>query len=96
MGMVREVRSGPRVVDGMSAAIALLAATLDSPDASAPTRDDPLLALAPDDCPGLVDLFVGVFAVAHLLLLDLSAASGEPVPAPLQRIALNWLAAGGR
>jgi len=83
---------GPGRGDGISAAIALLTATVPTSDSSAQSREEALEAVIPNDCVDLIDLFAGLYAVAHILLLELSAASGEPLAEPLQRLAVATLA----
>jgi hypothetical protein len=73
--------------DGVAAAVALLTATLPVPDVSRQAQEEALLAVIPTSCEDLVDLFAGVYAVAHLLLSHLSDVTGEPLAAPLQRLA---------
>src|SRR3954468_14708140 len=79
--------------DGLSAAIAVLTATIPVSTSSVHARDEALLSVVPDDCVDLVDLFAGVYAVAHILLLELSVATGESLSEPLQRLALAKLVA---
>jgi hypothetical protein len=81
--------------DGLSAAIALLTATGPMPGSSQQSQDEALSAVIPADCVGLIDLFAGLYAVAHILLLELSSASGEPLAAPLQRLAVSTLVGRG-
>jgi hypothetical protein len=77
--------------DGLSAAIAVLTATIPMPASSDRARDEALLAVVPDGCDDLIDLFAGVYAVAHILLSELSVATGESLCEPLQRLALARL-----
>jgi hypothetical protein len=78
--------------DGLAAAIAVLTATSAMPGSSGRAGDEALLAVIPDDCVDLIDLFAGVYAVAHILLSELSVATGESLTEPLQRLALATLA----
>ena len=88
-------RSVSNRADGLSAAIALLTATVPMPGVPEHSRDETLLAVVPEDCVELIDLFAGLYAVAHLLLLELSESSGEALTAPLQRLAIATAARRG-
>jgi hypothetical protein len=82
--------AGGRPGEGLLPAIALLTATLAPNAAGKVDEDDELQRVLPEDCIGLIELFVGVSAIAHLLLLEISALTGEPTVAPLQRLALTY------
>jgi hypothetical protein len=75
---------GLTMADAMQAAIGLLAAGLDSPGLQAWA----VSALIPEDEAAVGDVFAGLHVVAHLLLRELQAGTGEPQQDALQRLAL--------
>ena len=81
---------GETVPAAMQTAIALLTASLDSPELAAWAAD----ALTPLDADGLGDFMAGLHVVSVLLLDELHEATGEPPTAILQRLAI--LAEHGR
>jgi hypothetical protein len=81
---------GETVPAAMQTAIALLTASLDSPELAAWAAD----ALTPLDADGLGDFMAGLHMVSVLLLDELHEATGEPPTAILQRLAI--LAEHGR
>jgi hypothetical protein len=81
---------GEPVAAAMQTAIAILTASLDSPELAAWAAD----ALTPLDADGLGDFMAGLHMVSVLLLDELHEATGEPPTAILQRLAI--LAEHGR
>jgi hypothetical protein len=75
---------GESVAAAMQAAIGLLTASMDSPELEAWA----LPALIPHDADGLGELMAGLHLISELLIRELHAATGEPPPAILQRLAL--------
>jgi len=68
----------------MQLAIAMLTASLDSPELEAWAAD----RLIPVDADGLGDFIAGVHVISVLLLNELQEATGEPPAAVLQRLAI--------
>jgi hypothetical protein len=68
----------------MQLAIAMLTASLDSPELEAWAAD----TLIPVDADGLGDFIAGVHVISVLLLNELHEATGEPPAAVLQRLAI--------
>jgi hypothetical protein len=68
----------------MQLAIAMLTASLDSPELEAWAAD----TLIPVDTDGLGDFIAGVHVISVLLLNELHEATGEPPAAVLQRLAI--------
>jgi hypothetical protein len=79
-----ESAPGDTVAAAMQLAIGLLTASLDSPELEAWA----LAALTPDDADGLGNFMAGLHLVSELLLRELHEATGEPLEATLQRLAI--------
>jgi hypothetical protein len=75
---------GESVAAAMQAAIALITASLDSPELEAWA----LPVLVPRDTDGLGDLMAGLHLISELLIHELHEATGEPPQATLQRLAI--------
>lgn len=75
---------GPTAADAMQLAIALLTASLDSPELEAWA----VWALIPEDPMALGDFIAGLHAVSGLLLHELQDATGQPPAATLQKLAI--------
>jgi hypothetical protein len=75
---------GETMAAAVQLAIALLTASLDSPELEAWAAD----ALIPRDADGLGDFMAGLHVVSVLLLDELHEATGEPPAAVLQRMAV--------
>jgi hypothetical protein len=78
------VAGGESVAAAMQLAIGLLTASLDSPELEARA----LATLMPHDADGLGDFIAGLHVVAELLIHELHEATGEPLEAILQRLAI--------
>ena len=76
---------GEIVAAAIQLAIAFLTAGLDSPELEAWAAD----ALTPPGADGLADLLAGLHVISVLLLHELHEATEEPLPAILQRLALQ-------
>jgi hypothetical protein len=68
----------------MQAAIALITASMDSPELEAWA----LPVLIPHDADGLGDLMAGLHVISELVIHELHEATGEPPEAILQRLAI--------
>jgi hypothetical protein len=79
-----QVAAGETVAAAMQLAIALLTASLDSPELEALA----LATLMPHDAGGLGDFMAGLHVVSELLIHELHEATGEPPEAILQRLAI--------
>ena len=75
---------GHTVAAAMQLAIALLTASLDSPELEAWA----LPVLIPPDADGLGDLMAGLHLISELVIRELHEATGEPPEAILQRLAI--------
>jgi hypothetical protein len=76
--------AGEAVATAMQAAIALITASLDSPELEAQA----LPVIIPQDTDGLGDLMAGLHLISELLIHELHEATGEPPLATLQRLAI--------
>ena len=75
---------GESVAAAMQAAIALITASMDSPELEAWA----LPVLIPHDADGLGDLMAGLHVISELVIHELHEATGEPPEAILQRLAI--------
>ena len=75
---------GESVAAAMQAAIALITASMDSPELEAWA----LPVLIPHDADGLGDLMAGLHVISELVIHELHDATGEPPEAILQRLAI--------
>jgi hypothetical protein len=76
--------AGESVAAAMQAAIALITASMDSPELEAWA----LPVLIPHDADGLGDLMAGLHVISELVIHELHDATGEPPQAILQRLAI--------
>jgi hypothetical protein len=79
-----QAASGETRAAAMQLAIALLTASLDSPELEAWAADE----VIPIDADGLGDFMAGLHVISVVLLSELHEATGEPPAAILQRLAI--------